>query len=241
MTRKQKLNMSENDTSLKDNSINDEQIIESSDEHIEEDEENKKVFSSSHSQNDTSLDDFKHKNSSQLSNYPSKQDIKTSEKINKQDTSKKISKQDKKINFYILAFFSIILGFVYYKIQTQPISNHKINTAPTISQFKSIKEIKAEFYNQESDIWNDILSAISETKSRNPKIPQIILLFANETTTMNCLATALADVSSIILNINSRIYLNPESFGNDAGEIIEELKRYSRVKSVVVHIYTFQI
>lgn len=246
---KQNLNLSENKTSLKDDSIKDQQIEENFDEHKEDEEE-----SSFHLQNDIFSNKFKFENSSQLS--INKQDTKTSEKINKRDTktNKKISKQDIKINrFYILDFLFnrffvilvVIVGIIYgcYSI-TQLNSSCKTNTAHAISQFKSIEEIKAKFYNQESDIWNDISSAINETKSRNPKIPQIILLFANETTTMNCLATALADVSSVDLCINNNpLHLNPENFEDDAGVIVERLKKYSETKNVVVHIYiyTFQI
>lgn len=239
--RKETSNLSENEKLLKDDSINDKQIKENSDEHMKENEEEIPF----HLQNDISFDEFKHENSPQPS--ISKQDTKTSEKINKQDTKKKISKQDIKIlifyrnRSYILpSIILVIIGFVVYFV-TQPNSNYKTNAAHPISQYKSIEEIKAKFCNQESDIWNDISSAINETESRNPKIPQIILLFANETTTMNCLATALADVSSIALGINNPIHLNPENFGNDAGEIVEKLKQYSRLKNIMVRIYTFQV
>lgn len=247
--RKETSNLSENNILLNNDSINDEQIKESSDEHIKENEEEIPF----HLQNDISFDKFKHENSPQPS--ISKQDTKTSEKINKQDTktSEKInkqdtSKQDTKINrsfilsIILIAIIVIIAAFALCsKIQAQPNSNYETNAAHPISQYKSIEEIKAKFCNQESDIWNDISSAINETESRNPKIPQIILLFANETTTMNCLATALADVSSIVLGINNPVHLNPENFGNDAGEIIEKLKQYSRLKNIMVRIYTFQV
>jgi len=239
--RKETSNLSENEKSLKDDSINDKQIKENSDEHMKENEKEIPF----HLQN-ISFDEFKHEDSPQPS--ISKQDTKTSEKINKQDTKKKISKQDIKINrsyililssYIILPSILVIIGIWFVYFVTQPNSNYKTNAAHPISQY--IEEIKAKFCNQESDIWNDISSAINETESRNPKIPQIILLFANETTTMNCLATALADVSSIALGINNPIHLNPENFGNDAGEIVEKLKQYSLLKNIMVRIYTFQV
>ncbi|XP_011258864.1 uncharacterized protein LOC105252908 isoform X1 [Camponotus floridanus] len=227
--RKETSNLSENDILLKDDSINDKQIKESFDEHIKE---NKEEFAF---QNDTSSEEFKHENSPHLS--INKQDTKTSEKIYKQDTktSEKINKQDTKINNKICSNFFMLILVISFVLCAMIWSNfnNKTNAAHSISQFKSIEEIKAKFYNQESDIWNDISSAINEIESRNPKIPQIILLFANETTTMNCLATALADVSSIVLGINDPLHLNPENFGNDAGEIIEKLKQYSEVKKIV--------
>ncbi|GAB1867000.1 hypothetical protein CAJAP_08079 [Camponotus japonicus] len=234
--RKETSNLFENEKLLKDDSINDKQIKENSDEHIKENEEEIPF----HLQN-IFFDEFKHENSPQPS--ISKQDTKTSEKINKQDTktSEKInkqdtSKQDTKISrIFILSIILIAIAFAFCsKIQTQPNSNYETNAAHPISQYKSIEEIKAKFCNQESDIWNDISSAINETESRNPKIPQIILLFANETTTMNCLATALADVSSIALGINNPIHLNPENFGNDAGEIVEKLKQYKQLKNIMI-------
>ncbi|KAL6430727.1 hypothetical protein ACFW04_006940 [Cataglyphis niger] len=103
------------------------------------------------------------------------------------------------------------------------------------SQFETFEKIKATFYNQESDTWNDISTAINETESRNPgNKPQIILLFANETSTMDCLATALARVLSNVLHIDDSLELNPENFGDDAGEIIDKLKKHSSAKKIVL-------
>jgi len=140
--------------------------------------------------------------------------------------------------FYFIFIIIVILGFFLFsnenKVQTQSISN------PTLLLSESIKNIKVTFHNQESDIWNDISSAINEVISRTPKIPSIILLFAKETTTMNCLATKLALMSSTILHADSYLVFHPEDFGNDAGEIITILNEYPpEKKKVVVSIHIF--
>jgi len=105
---------------------------------------------------------------------------------------------------------------------------------PDLLLFKSIQKVRTKFYAQKSDIWNDISSAINEIISRTPKVPSIILLYANETNTMNCLAAEIADVSSTILHTNDPIRLNPEDFGDDAGEIINEMNEKLPTKKVVV-------
>jgi len=140
--------------------------------------------------------------------------------------------------YYFIVIIVIVLGFLSFsnenKVQTQSINN------PTLLLSESIKNIKTTFHNQESDIWNDISSAINEVISRTPKTPSIILLFAKETTTMNCLATKLALMSSTILHSNSYLVFHPEDFGNDTGEIITILKEHPpEKKKVVVSIHIF--
>jgi len=136
--------------------------------------------------------------------------------------------------FIILAVLVFLSFSNKNKVQTQSISN------PTLPLSESIKNIKATFHNQESDIWNDISSAINEVISRTPKTPSIILLFAKETTTMNCLATKLALVSSTILHADSYLVFRPEDFGNDTGEIITILNEHPpEKKKVVVSIHIF--
>jgi len=108
---------------------------------------------------------------------------------------------------------------------------------PDLLLFKSIQRVRTKFYTQKPDIWNDISSAINEMISRTPKVPSIILLYANETNTMNCLATEIADVSSTILHTNGPMRLNPEDFGDDAGEIINELNEKLPTQKVVVSMH----
>lgn len=232
ISRQQKSNLSENETLPEDNSINDRQI-KSSDEHIEENEP------SFHSQKDS------------LKSNLSKLEKSSQSPINKQNIN----------SFYlgsIIASYSVIIlvtaivfgifiirfGSVFSLFSSMSEKQMQLVNNPT-SLFnpwkKSMEEIKAKFYNQELDSWNDISSAINEIISRNPKVPQIILLFANETSTMDCLATDLADISSTVLHVDSPLYLNPENFGDDAGEIIDELNKHSPAKKVVVCIHTFQI
>ncbi|XP_011637296.1 uncharacterized protein LOC105427329 [Pogonomyrmex barbatus] len=129
----------------------------------------------------------------------------------------------------IIAIVIVLSQFNIFKIQTQTINN------PTSLLYKFIERIRTKFHNQKSDTWNDISSAIQEV-SKNPKKPSIILLFANDITTMDCLANELAHVSRTILNADSHLVFNPKDFGNDAGEIINTLNEYSPEEKKVVMI-----
>ncbi|KAL6257720.1 hypothetical protein P5V15_011300 [Pogonomyrmex californicus] len=129
----------------------------------------------------------------------------------------------------VIAIVIVLSQFNIFKIQTQTINN------PTSLLYKFIERIRTKFHNQKSDTWNDISSAIQEV-SKNPKKPSIILLFANDITTMDCLANELAHVSRTILNADSHLVFNPKDFGNDAGEIINTLNKYSPEKKKVVMI-----
>lgn len=140
----------------------------------------------------------------------------------------------------VIVFWGLFLIGSKNGVQTQLISN-PVDQKQLL--FESIKSIQTTFNNQESDIWNDISSAINEVMSKTPKKPSIILLFAKEMTTMDCLATKLANASSIILQADSYLVFNPEDFGNNAGEIITVLNMHSpeRKKVVVSMLYIFQI
>lgn len=120
----------------------------------------------------------------------------------------------------VIIVCSVIIGIILYimeKNTMQPINSH------TSVLFKFVENIKAVYYNQESDIWNNVSYAINKVMSRaSRKIPLIILLFSNETTTMDSLAIVLAYASSNALNANP-LCLNPENFGGNAGEIINIL------------------
>ncbi|XP_024881168.1 uncharacterized protein LOC112460615 [Temnothorax curvispinosus] len=154
----------------------------------------------------------------------------------KDNTDSSKSKQNTSTFSYFLIFIIVMaMGFLALsprknEVKTQSRSN------PTLLLTESIENIKATFRNQESDIWNDISSAINEVISRTPKIPSIILLFAKENATMDCLATKLARASSTILDADSYLVFNPEDFGNDAGEIITILNNHSPEKKKVVMI-----
>lgn len=140
--------------------------------------------------------------------------------------------------YLIIPFILIVLysfSSKMYKTQLQS-TNNDHNSLP-----KFIKDVKAKFHNQESDSWNDISSAINEVISSSPKVPSIILLFANETSTMDCLATELAHVSSIILHTDHPKNLNPKNFGNNAGEIINTVKKYSPPVKVMVSVHIIHI
>lgn len=185
----------------------------------EEDEENKEVQTSNRSQN----------RSKTIS--PERNSF-LPEAKSKKDKSPEI-KQNTRSYSYIIFIIVIIIAYLALprsenKVQTQSIDNL------TSLLSESIESVRTTFYNQEADIWNDISSAINEVISRTPKKPSIILLFAKETTTMDCLAIDLARVSSTILHGDGYLVFNPIDFGNDAGEIITTLKEHSLEKKKVV-------
>lgn len=134
----------------------------------------------------------------------------------------------------VITICSIVIGIIFHimkKKTMQPINNH------TSVLFKFVENIKSVYYNQELNIWNNISYAISKVISRaNKKIPLIILLFSNETTTMDSLAIALAYASSNALNVDNPLCLNPENFGDNSGEIIDILEERFPAKKVVVSI-----
>lgn len=218
ISRRQKSNSSKNETLLKNDSTNDRQIDSSEDEDIEE-SEGEQYYCSQH---------FSPNKLSKLKKSPQSP-------VNKQDVNNFSQRSVIPSYFVIILVIIVILFsliFLLFLSTSEKKSAQLVNNR--ISLFKSMEEIKAKFHNQESDIWNDIFSAINEIILRNPKVPQIILLFANETTTMDCLATALVHISSDVLHIDSPLYLNPENFGDDAGEVIDKLNKYSSAKKVVL-------
>lgn len=147
-------------------------------------------------------------------------------------------KQDVNMKHYLIIpiIFSVIIFLLLpnmYKTQ-QPIINH-------LSLPEFIESVKAKFHNQESDSWNDISSAINEVTSRTPKVPSIILLFSNETNTMDCLATKVANISSIMLHTDQPKNFNPEDFGDDAGNIINTVKQNFPQVKVMVSVHVIHI
>lgn len=127
----------------------------------------------------------------------------------------------------IIIICSVIIGVIVYvmeKSTMQPIDNH------SLILFKFVNN-KAVHYNQESDIWNNLPLAINKLISRaTRKVSWIILLFASKTTTMNSPAIAYANGT---INTDIRLCLNPD-IGNDAGEIIDILKRRFPMKKIII-------
>jgi len=153
------------------------------------------------------------------------------------DTTK--NKQNISSLCFIFILIFLVLGTIVFKFLLNNNKRESTINNPLLLT-KSVQNLKTSFSNQELDIWNDISSAINEVISRTPKLPSVILLFAKETTTMNCLATKLADMSSDILNADNYLIFNPKDFGNDAGDIITTLNEHSlEKKKVVVSIHIF--
>ena len=101
---------------------------------------------------------------------------------------------------------------------------------------RSIQLIQSQFHNQKSNIWNDISAGIYDVVLF-PAKPSIIILFGNETETLNCLAQLLGQVSGKILGSNDYLILTPEDFPNDVGQVIYRLKKPITQKKVIVSIY----
>ncbi|KYM75363.1 hypothetical protein ALC53_14272 [Atta colombica] len=158
-----------------------------------------------------------------------------SQKI-KQEDERDTTKNKQNISSLCFIFILIVLGIIVFELLLNNNKRESTINNPLLLT-KSVQNLKASFSNQELDIWNDILSAINEVISRTPKLPSVILLFAKETTTMNCLATKLADMSSDILNADNYLIFNPKDFGNDAGDIITTLNEHSLEKKKVVIIH----
>lgn len=156
-------------------------------------------------------------------------------------TNESTSTQQTTNNIFYLLIFCIVIAIIFLALHKKESTNKEqmqsIISASSVP-LESIEDVKTRFRNQDSDIWNDISSGINEVITRSPKIPSIILLFANETTTMDCFASTLAHMSSTILGSDSPLYLNPEDFGDDPGEIINTLKETRPTKKAVVSMNT---
>ncbi|CAK9795471.1 hypothetical protein ANTQUA_LOCUS363 [Anthophora quadrimaculata] len=99
---------------------------------------------------------------------------------------------------------------------------------------KSIERIQNRFHNQKATIWNDISSGIYDI-SLIPTKPTVVILFGNETNTLNCLAQLLGQLSGTILGSNDYLLLTPKDFPNDVGQTIHDLKwQISEKKAVIV-------
>lgn len=116
--------------------------------------------------------------------------------------------------------------------------NRQMQSSSNLALIKSVEDIRINFRNQDPTIWNDISFGLKEV-SRNSKAPLNILLFANETTTMDCFAKMLAHAVSNILGSESPLQLNPEDFGDDPGEIISTLKEKMLRRKAVVSLNVY--
>lgn len=237
--RQESAHIHENNASLSNNSDHDKQVTDCSDEELDE----QKLLNHSTSKSPNRSRTFSPESISNRINDSRKN--KTLENSLKKSPHKRKKLQPSNIEqntnspcSRILFFASVpvvlCLAFIINPtIFINTNENKTEHTSNTESVFQDIEDIKTEFYNQDSYIWDEISSGINEVKTRTPKVPSIILLFANETHTMNCLASALACLSTNVLGGDSPLNLNPQDFGNDTGNIIHTLKDYSTKKAVV--------
>ncbi|XP_053982697.1 uncharacterized protein LOC128878485 isoform X1 [Hylaeus volcanicus] len=98
---------------------------------------------------------------------------------------------------------------------------------------EKMEVIQTQFYNQKPSIWNDVSSGIYDI-ALYPGKPVVIILFGNETNTLNCLAQLLGQLSTIILGNNEYLTLIPQDFPNDVGQTIYKLKQQISQKRVVI-------
>ncbi|XP_076629734.1 torsin interacting protein isoform X2 [Colletes latitarsis] len=160
------------------------------------------------------------------------------------------TKVPEKYNYFPLCTFIVGLIIVLYIIvsyekttQETNIIKNEVENNETYNQNlrevdktldEKMKLIRNQFYNQRPNIWNDISSGIYEV-ALYPQKPSVIILFGNETATLNCLANLLGQLSSIILGRNDYLTLTPKDFPNDFGETVYNLKvQVSKKQAVVV-------
>ena len=97
-----------------------------------------------------------------------------------------------------------------------------------------MRMIRTQFSNQKINIWNDISSGMYDV-ALYPRKPLTIILFGNETDTLNCLAKLLGQLGGIILGSNDYLTLTPKDFPNDVGQTIHKFKvQISQKRAVVV-------
>ncbi|XP_043256565.1 uncharacterized protein LOC122399705 [Colletes gigas] len=171
--------------------------------------------------------------------------LSSNEKVRKRKT-----KVPEKYNYFplctlIVGLIIVLYIIVSYKTTTQEaniieneVENNETNKQNLIDVDKTLDEkmklIRNQFYNQRPNIWNDISSGIYEV-ALYPQKPSVIILFGNETATLNCLANLLGQLSSIILGRNDYLTLTPKDFPNDFGETVYNLKvQISKNRAVVV-------
>ncbi|XP_016908092.2 uncharacterized protein LOC107995227 isoform X1 [Apis cerana] len=168
--------------------------------------------------------------------------------INKDSFSHKEQKQP--VEGFFSNNFKLLLGiilcflllFVLLNIQTKShknpetiIETKKVNLTEINNILdKSIQIIQTRFHNQKSNIWNDISAGIYDVVLF-PLKPSIIILFGNETKTLNCLAQSLGQLSGKILGSNDYLILTAKDFPNDVGQTIHNLKiQIIQKKAVIV-------
>ncbi|XP_076673212.1 torsin interacting protein isoform X2 [Andrena cerasifolii] len=97
----------------------------------------------------------------------------------------------------------------------------------------TMRTIQTQFSNQKKDIWNDIASGMYDLVLY-PRKPLTIILFGNETDTLNCLAKLLGQLGGIILGSNDYLTLTPRDFPSDVGQTIHNFKVQITQKRAVV-------
>lgn len=144
----------------------------------------------------------------------------------------------------LLACFSFMM-FSDTSVQKEEDNDIKINTKVDTKVLDSnrvdkmldtsMQIIQTRFYNQKSNIWNDISSAIYDI-ALYPNKPVVIMLFGNETDTLNCFARLLGQLSGTILGSNDYLSLTSKDFPDDVGLVIYKLKVHILQKRAVVSI-----
>ncbi|CAK9820762.1 hypothetical protein ANTPLA_LOCUS10835 [Anthophora plagiata] len=169
-----------------------------------------------------------------------------------QSVSQKVESQSTGLftKYHILlytAIFGIIIFLCMQGVFNEDKTNRKETTKTESRNFprkldlaeidkildKTIAIIQKRFHNQKATIWNDISSGIYDI-SLIPTKPTVVILFGNETNTLNCLAQLLGQLSGTILGSNDYLLLTPKDFPNDVGQTIHNLKWQILEKKAVI-------
>lgn len=141
------------------------------------------------------------------------------------------------VGIVLFATFSFIRAMPRKNESDVTVDENKLEVTQLIEAkkklVKSVDVIRSRFQNQRANIWNDISASIYDV-ALFPTRPSIIILFGNETETLNCLAQLLAEVSGNILGSNDHLTLMSNDFPNDVGRVIDTLKQRIEQKKAVV-------
>ncbi|XP_043527742.1 uncharacterized protein LOC122538064 isoform X3 [Frieseomelitta varia] len=216
-----------------------------------DDEDNSHKFLNN-SQDSIKLDTFSTAHNSPVVTQVYRRSLNESQSFNNRNSSflYKTQKQPTKEGFFskyfrllLCAVCILFLLFLYIILNTKTETHESPGVLVKEKQIhlteinnvldKSIQLIQTQFHNQKSNIWNDISAGIYDVVLF-PTKPSIIILFGNETETLNCLAKLLGQLSGKILGSNDYLILTPKDFPNDIGQVIYRLKKPITQKKVII-------
>ncbi|XP_074105466.1 torsin interacting protein isoform X2 [Cotesia typhae] len=98
----------------------------------------------------------------------------------------------------------------------------------------NIDSISNKFKQQDGEIWDEIISGVSEVVKHPDKLG-IIFLFSQDDYLMNCLAKMIGNASKAALGSSEELMLSPSQLGKNRGYVIDKFKdEITRQKIVIV-------